>query len=165
MKYALIALGVIVLVAAAFWGGTVYAGVTAPQGAGGPAGAFASLYQEERQQLRSMTTEQRDEFLAEKGIEAPSGAFGNGVGRPGNDSNRPNARGTRLLEGSIASAADKEISVALDGGGSVAVFVDDKTVEAIVAGTDGSLEKGTKVMVFAEPEADGVLYARAIVLK
>ena len=113
-----------------------------------------------------MTTEQRDEFLAEKGIEAPSGAFGNGVGRPGNDSNRPNARGTRLLEGSIASAAEKEIvRVALDGGGSVAVFVDDKTVEAIVAGTDGSLEKGTKVMVFAEPEADGVLYARAIVLK
>ncbi len=165
MRYALIALGAIVLVAAAFWGGTVYANVTAPPGASGPGGALASLSQEERQQLRSMTTEQRDQFFAEKGIEAPAGASGNGAGRRGSGSDGPGARGTRLLEGSIASVTDKEVSIALDGGGSVAVFVDDKSVEALVPGAAGGLEKGARVMVLAEPETDGVLYARAIVHK
>ncbi len=162
MKYALITLGVVVLLAAAFWGGTLFAGGQAA-GPGGPGGGFAELSASERQELQSMSDEERQAFFEDKGIDMPAGGPGGMPGADGATAGRRGGPGT--LEGTVAAISGEEVTVALTGGGSTVVYVDADTVKAVAEGSTGTLSEGAEVLVFAEPEADGVMTARAIVVK
>jgi len=165
-----IVIGGVLIAGAAFAGGYLLAAnKTASTGPAGPA-AFARLTDAERQQLSSMSEEERQAFFKEKGIEMPAGGPMGQGGTPGQDGmpGAPNGRrgpGATLLEGTVSDMTADKITIALTAGGSASAYYDDKTVVASVEGKSPTLEKGATVIVFTEPEAAGVNAAQAIVVK
>jgi hypothetical protein len=177
MKKALIAVGVIALIAIAFFGGTKYASLQPLSAAGGQGaqgtfmagapgadgqmpqgGPMANLSEAERAKLQDMTEEERQAFFKEKfGSAMPAGGPG-GAGGPG--------RGGAGIEGTVVSVSDDQVTVKIASGGSQNFYVTDKTVVATAkdSNADG-LEKDADVLVFAQPSADGVTDATAIIVK
>jgi len=127
--------------------GALASGQTGGPGQGGP---MADLTEEERAELESMTDEERQAFFQEKmGAAAPGG----GPGGP--------ARGGQL-EGEVVDLAPDSLTIKLESG-SQNVYYDGDTVIAYEDGA-GKLAAGSNVMVIAEPAADGVTNASAIVV-
>lgn len=149
----------VIAAAAAFGGGYYVRGMSASAPRGGPGGTLASLTQAERERLRDMTPEQRQEFFKEKGIEVPAGAaVGSGAEAP--------RAAVRLLEGTVMSAAEEHVTLGLLAGGSVTVYVDADTVRAATkSAAPDPLTKGAEVIVLAESEAEGVTAAKVIVVR
>jgi hypothetical protein len=163
-------IGAVLIAGAAFAGGYFLAtSKTASTGPGGRA-AFARLTDAERQQLASMSDEERQAVLEEKGIDMPAGGPMGQGGIPGQEGASGAQGGQRgpgnsLLDGTVSSMTTNKLTVALNAGGSAATYYDDKTVVASVEGKDPKLEKGAAVIVFTEPEAAGVNAAKAIIVK
>lgn len=168
MKNAAIIVGVIVLIGAAFWGGTVYAGsadtATLPaqaedrgRSAGGPGsgpggGLMASLSEEERLAFQNMTDEERQAFLKEQGVDAsaaPGGMRGGGGG---------------LLEGEIIDIDAETLTLSLASGGSQTIYTDEATIISYAPGAT-DIAVGSEILVFALAEADSIQTAQAIVVK
>lgn len=158
-----IIVAVIVLAAVAFGGGMLFGrnnstatlpGMPGAAIAGGPGaqgGPMANLTEEEQAELENMTQEERQAFFQEKmGGAAPGG----GAGGP--------ARGGQL-EGEVVDFAADSLTIKLESG-SQNVYYDGDTVIAYQEGA-GKLAAGSQVMVIAEPAADGVTNASAIVVK
>src|SRR5574340_756804 len=158
-RAALAALAVVVLVGAAFGGGTAYEAARSS----GSAGAFAAvdgrgfpgggpmsgLTEEEQAELQNMTAEERQQWFQDNGGDRAAGM--GGPLRGGN------------LEGEVIEVADDTITVSLESG-SQTFYLDDDTVVAYVEGA-GALSAGSTVMVMAAPAADGVTTASLVVVK
>jgi len=153
---------VIVFVAAAFGGGMLLGrnsstaalpsmpGAAVAGGPGGQGGPMANLTAQEQAELENMTEEERQAFFQEKmGSAAPGG--------PGGP-----ARGGQL-EGEVVDYAADSLTIKLESG-SQNVYYDGDTVIAYQEGA-GTLASGSKVIVIAEPAADGVTNASAIIVK
>lgn len=167
MRNALIALGVVVLIAAAFWGGTMYANAGTSDGtatagtftpgdapAGGMAGGpMADLTDEQIAEMEGMTQEERAAYLEEQGIDMPTGAA---AGAPG---------GTRggQLEGEVLDATAEMLTIELESGSQTVYLDEDTTVAYAEGATD--LAAGSQVVVIAEPATDGVTMATVVVVK
>ncbi len=173
-KTIVIVIAAVVLAAVMFGGGFLAAGQLGGSSdsnavgmQGGPGGGFAQLSEAERQQLQNMSAEERQQFFKDKGIEMPQGFDpANGPGGAGANGAPGGMRGgTQLVEGTVDTVAPDKISVALPSGGSATFYVDDKTVKAAVSGAKPDVVQGAKVYVYAEPEAEGVTAARAIIVK
>ncbi|MHB9002634.1 MAG: DUF5666 domain-containing protein [Coriobacteriia bacterium] len=159
MKKALVVVGILVLLAGAFWGGTLYSNSSSPAGRGGfaadgttPAGGgpMGNLTDDERAELESMTAQERQKFLQEKmGDAAPSGGMRGGAGS---------------LQGEVIEIAGDTVTIETENGGSQTVYTDDETVIGYAQGVT-ALAAGSTVMVMAEPEADGVMTASGILVK
>jgi len=173
MKTWMIVVGAVVIAALMFGAGYLVAtkvgGSSSSDTAaarGGPGGAFAQLTDEERQQLQTMTEEERQAFFKEKGIDVPAnmptgapGAAGGTAttgGRPG---------GAQLLEGKVTAVDSEKITLSLTSGGSAVVYVDNNTVKAAASGASPDVAEGANVYVFAQTEAEGVTAAKVIVVK
>ena len=172
-KTIVLVIAAVVLAAAMFGGGYLVAtkvggsSTSNTAGRNGSGGAFAQLTDAERQQLQNMTAEERTQFFKDKGIEMPQGfdsanAAGGAGAVPGGAGMRG---GTQLVEGTVTSVATDKITIELAAGGSATFYVDDKTVKAAVSGAKPDVVKGAKVYVYAEPKAEGVTAARAIIVK
>jgi len=111
-----------------------------------------------------MTAEERTQFFKDKGIELPQG-FDPANAPGGANGAGGMRRGAQLAEGTVASVSADKITVAMANGGSATFYVDDKTVKAAVSGAKPDLVQGAKVYVYAQPEAEGVTAARAIIVK
>ncbi|MDP2234384.1 MAG: hypothetical protein Q8K89_12155 [Actinomycetota bacterium] len=161
MKTIGIVIAVIVMIAAAFWGGGIYAnagsGATATgpgaaldgaaRGAGGP---MANLTEAERTQIQSMSDEERQAFLAEKfDGQVPTGGPGGIRG------------GT--IDGEVLEVAQDTVTLKLTSG-SQTVYYDGDTTIAYEEGA-AKLAAGSQILVIAEPAADGVTNASVIVVK
>lgn len=155
-----IVIGAVVVAALAFGAGFYVKGFTDSAARDRARGAFGSLSDAERQQLRDMTAEQRQQFFRERGIEMPAdGRFGPGGaagGRPG---------GTRLLDGTVVSLSGDQLTLKLADGGSTTVYVGTDTVKATAQGATAKLAAGAKVLVVAEREAEGVTAAKVVVVR
>jgi hypothetical protein len=158
-----IIVAVIILAAAAFGGGMLLGrtnstaalpgmpGAAVAGGPGGQGGPMANLTAEEQAELESMTPEERQAFLEEK----MGGAMpGGGPGGP--------VRGGQL-EGEVVDFAADSLTIKLESG-SQNIYYDGDTVIAYQEGA-GKLAAGSKVIVIAEPAADGVTNASAIIVK
>ena len=163
MKKAVLAVAIVVLIGAAFWGGTEYAKagndtavVTAGVPGDGvrPGGPMADLTDEERAEIESMTDEERREFFAEQmGGTMPGGNMGGPGGMGG------------LIEGEVIEVAPDSITVSVgDAGSSQTFYTDSDTVIAYAEGA-GELAAGSAVMVSGQPETDGVTNASLVVVK
>jgi len=177
MKTWMIVVGAVVIAALMFGagylvatkvGGSSSSGTAAARG--GPDGAFAQLTEEERQQLQTMTEEERQAFFKEKGIEMPAGGP-NGAGVPGVTGTdgtgmmRGGPGGTQLLEGTVTAVDSEKITLKLASGGSATVYVDESTVKASVSGASPTVAKDATVYVVAQQEAEGVTAAKLVVVK
>lgn len=164
MKNVIIAVAIVVLVGAAFWGGTVYANLgsdnSAPAGmqagAGFPGGGpMANLTEEEQAQVEGMTDEERRAFFQEKmGDQAPTDAGGARMGRPGG-----------MVEGEAIDLTDDSITVKItDSDSSQTYYI---TSDTVIASEEGAtaLASGSKVMVSAQPSTDGVTDATVVVVR
>ncbi|MRR12201.1 hypothetical protein EG835_06985 [bacterium] len=161
LKKALVVLGTVVLLGAAFWGGSLYSSSGTQAGPGGfaaadgtrPAGGpMAALTEAEQAELEKMTAQERQEFFQEKmGDSAPAGAPGG-------------MRGGGAIEGEIIEIAGDTITLKTENGSSQRVYTDDDTVIGYAEGTT-TMDIGSKVMVIAAPEADGVITASGILVK
>lgn len=167
MKNAIVIIGVIVLIGAAFWGGTVYAGsgdaaalpvaADGTRNAGGPGSGFgggpmANLSEEERLAFQNMTDEERQAFMEEQGVDlgaAPGGMRGSGGG---------------LLEGEIIDIDTETLTLSLASGGSQTIYTDDSTIISYAQGA-ADIAAGSEVLIFAIAEADSIQTAQAIVVK
>ena len=160
MKRILIAVIGLALVGAAFFGGTLYAQSTAtaagPGADGRAGGPMASLSTEDRAAFQNMSDEERQAFMAEQGIEAPTDGAAGAIG----------ARGARggLVEGEVIDVASDSMSIKLTSGGSQTVYIDSDTVTGYADGV-GKLAAGSTVLVFSESTADNVVTATAILVK
>lgn len=123
-------------------------------------GPFAQLTEEERQKLQTMTDEERQQFFEDKGIELPQGATP--VGGP---DGAGRMQRTTTIEGTVASASGEKLTIELADGGSATVYVDDDTLFAAASGKTADAAPGASVLVYAEPEAEGVIAAKTIVVK
>ena len=166
----IIAIAAVVLVAVAFGGGYLVAtevggssNSTTAAARGGQGGPFAQLTEEERQQLQSMTEEERQAFLKEKGIAVPQGMPTGADGTAGAMGGRPG--GTQLLEGKVTAVDPERITLALANGGSATVYVDDATVKAAVSGASAEVAKDANVYAVVQQEAQGVTAAKVVVVK
>jgi len=163
-----IIVGAVLIAGAAFAGGFVVsqsrADATSPGGRGG-VGGFAQLSETERQELQSMTEEERQAFFEEKGIDMPAGGPMGGGAAPVGAGGAPGGRGGGVLEGTVASVDAEKVTVKLASGGSAIAYLDTDTVIAAPAGGTPTLAEGASVLVFSQPEADGVNAATAIVVK
>ena len=112
-----------------------------------------------------MTDEERTAFFKEKGIDMPTGGPGGPMVAGQNGAAPGGGRGTQLLDGEVLSVDADSMTVKLAGGGSTKVYLSTDTVEAAAEGTAYKLEAGAEVLVFAEPEADGITAARAVIVK
>ena len=166
-----LAIAAVVIAEVAFGGGYLVATKVGDSsssnaaGRTGPGGAFAQLTEAEREQLQTMTAEERTQFFRDKGIELPQGF--DGANAPGGATGAPGGirGGTRLLEGTVNSVAADKITLTLASGGSATVYVDADTVKAAVSGANPEIVKDAKVYVLAETEAEGVTAARIVVVK
>lgn len=143
VKAIILGVAVLVLLAGAFWGGSVFGGSQSTVGfaAGGDAqgmrgGPFADLTEEEQAELDGMTAEERQAWMEENMGTAPDGAM-----------SRPERGGT--LEGEILEATTDSITLSLENG-SQTIYLDESTVIAYVKGA-GELAEGSQVMVIATP--------------
>jgi len=161
MKKALLVTAIIVLIGGAFWAGTLVGSPSSPQvdafaqGRGAMGGPLADLTDEERQAFQEMTDEERQAFLENRGIDAGQATGGGSAGGP--------MRGG-IIQGEVIEIAEETITVALDFGGSQTVYLDADTVTAYAEGA-GQLTTGSNVLLFSEPEADGVTTAIALVVR
>ncbi len=159
MKRIGIIVAVIVFAAAAFGGGMLLgrSGAGAPSaagpgafaagGPGGSGGPMADLTDEERAEIESMTEEERQAFFQEKmGGAAPGGP----------------ARGGQL-SGEVLEMTTDTITVKLQNGSQTFYYDADTTIAYEKGAAD--LAAGSKVLVIAEPAADGVTNATAIVVE
>ncbi|MDO9557889.1 MAG: hypothetical protein Q7J82_10005 [Coriobacteriia bacterium] len=163
MKKVILAVAVIALIGAAFWGGTLFAGASSStptgfaagtRGMGAAGGPLADLTEEERTAFQNMTDEERQAFLEEKGIDTSAMPTDGGM---------RTARGG-ILEGEVIEVADDTITIALSGGGSQTLYTDENTVVAYAEGVT-EMAAGSQVLLFAEPETDGVTTAQAIIVQ
>lgn len=143
VKAIILGVAVLVLVAGAFWGGSVVGGSQSTVGfaAGGDAqgmrgGPFADLTEEEQAEIEGMTAEERQAWMEENMDTPPDGTLG-GPGRGGD------------LEGEVIEVADDSITISLDSG-TQTIYLDENTVIAYVEGA-GELAAGSTVMVMATP--------------
>lgn len=159
VKKVLLIIAVLALLGGAFYGGVLYTGTStptrgafvageAPSGMNG--GPFADMTDEERTAFEAMTTEEKQAYLEEQGLDAG--------GRTGGPS-----RGG-LLEGEVVEVADDTVTIALADGGSQTVYTDDDTVIGYAEGA-GELAAGSQVLVFSASETDGVTTAQAILVQ
>jgi len=136
---------VVLLVGAAFFGGTYFARSSATggapggapgglRGAGGPMGQLTEAQQAE---IEGMTEEER--------MAGPRGAGGG------------------LVEGEVIEVATDTLTLKV-GTNSQTVYVDEDTVIAYEDGA-AKIAAGSKVLVFSQPAADNVNTAQAIVVK
>ncbi len=167
MRNALIALGVVVLIAAAFWGGTFYANAGAndavageftpgemPAGGQMPGGPNADLTEEQIAEMEGMTQEERMTYMQEElGVELPAGGA---AGAPGG------MRGGQL-KGTVIDATGETLTVEIENG-SQTVYLDEDTVVAYAEGA-AQLSTGSEIIVLAEPAADGVTLASVVVVQ
>lgn len=168
MRNALIVLGVVVLVAAAFWGGTMYANAGSADGttaageftpgeipAGGmQGGPMADLTEEQIAKMEGMTQEERATYMQEElGVEMPAGGAAGGPG---------GIRGGQL-EGEVLDATAEMLTIELESG-SQTVYLDEDTIVAYAEGAT-DLATGSRVVVIAEPATDGVTMATVVVVK
>lgn len=151
-----------VLIAGVAFGGGFYLSQQRSAGAD-PRGAFGKLSQADRESMASMTDEQRQAFLKDKGIELPNGTAPGGAARAGGPG--PNSGGVQLFEGTVSAIEGDKVALTLDGGGSANVYIDEATVLAAVDGASPELAANSKVMVFAKAEAAGVDAATAILVR
>lgn len=159
IKKALVVVGILVLLAGTFWGGTLYSKSSSPVGRGGfaadgtmPAGGGpgGNLTEDEQAELEGMTASERQAFLQEKmGGAAPAGGMRAGAGS---------------LQGEVIEIADDTMTIETENGGSQTVYTDDETVIGYAQGVT-ALAAGSNVIVMAEPEADGVITASGILVK
>lgn len=155
----------VVFAAAGFAGGYFLSrDAAAPDGA---RGAFAQLSQTERDQLATMSDEERQAFFEEKGIDMPAGGpmGGAGGGRGGAGMAGDGRGGAQVLEGTVAAIEGDKVSLTLTGGGTANVYVDDSTVLASTEGKAPELSAGANVVVISTPEAAGVNAASTVVVK
>ena len=163
-KTAILAVVVIGLVAAAFFGGTFVAGKTRSAGLpgangqagfpGGSSGPMANLSEADRAKLQNMTDAERQAFFKEQ-----MGSQGGrrGAGGPG---------GSLSLEGSVVEISGKTVTLKLTAGGSSTVYLTDSTVMAYAKGAEQKdLASGDEVIVIATPAADNVMNATTVVVK
>lgn len=157
MRYAIAVIVAVLLIGAAFWGGTLYAGMTSrsPEDrvvAGAPGGGpFAQLTQEDRAKLESMSDEERQAFMQERfGAAAPAGGMRDPRGG--------------VVEGEVLEVASETVTVKLADGGSQTLYTDADTVIGYAEGARG-LAVGSEVLAVVEPEADGVVTAGALLVK
>jgi hypothetical protein len=150
-----------VLVIGAFVGGW-YIGssqvedATAATPAQGPEG----LSEEDRAAMQEMSPEERQEFMAERGIELPAG----GMGRPDGAEGATGMRGGQI-EGEVIEMGDDTLTLALTDGGSQTVYIDGDTViayEESVVGTE--IAESTPILLLGQPEADGVMTATMLIV-
>lgn len=156
----------VLLMAASFWGGTIYAqsvnsasggfaaGGAAAAGGRGAGGPFGDLTDDEREQLQGMTDEERQKFMQEKfGDSAAAGPRGGRAGSPS-------------LIGSVVEVAGKAVTLKLESGGSSTVYLTDDTVIAYAEGVaEKDLAADDQVIAVATPATDNVMNATAIVIK
>lgn len=153
-----IILGVVVvlLIGAAFFGGTCFAksSTTAigPGGTRGAGGPMANMTDEERAKLDSMTDTERQAYFQEQmGSQAASGTVG------------PRGGGGGLVTGDVIEVATDTITVKV-GTNSQTIYIDDSTVIGYEEGA-GTMAAGSSILVFSEPSADNVVTAQAILVK
>ncbi len=171
-KKVVIGIAAVVLVVAAFVAG----GYVGPKflpgasssrsgfGPGGQGGPMANLSAEEQAKVQNMSDEERREYFQEQ-MGSQGGPSGAGQGAAGGQQGGPGARGG-AVEGEIISVATDQITIQPTTGGSQNVYVDANTVMAFAKGVaEKDLAKGDKVVVIAQPEADGVMTATTIVVK
>lgn len=164
-KAVTMAVGGVLIAAAAFGGGYFLSRGAAPAGAP-DRGAFAQLTEDERAKLQTMSADEREAFFEEKGIDMPAGAPMGGPGAGGAGGGMMGGRGgQQVLEGTVEDYSDGKITLTLAEGGSAKVYVDTDTVLAAVQGKQPKVATGATLMVVATPEADGVTAASAIVVK
>lgn len=156
VKAAIIGVAALALAGVSFWSGTSYqtGRVPAPQAAAMPGGGegggpMAGLTDDERTELESMSEEERQQWFADN-----MGGRPNGAGGP--------ARGGSL-EGEVVEVAGDTITLAVNTG-SQTIYTDGDTVVAYETGAD-ALTAGARVMVIAEPAAQGVTTASLIVVR
>lgn len=168
----LVSLAVVAALGAAFLIGVRYGKSTASPFGGGPGGTVVAsqgaiaapggstvmggpieLTEEEQAALQNMTEEERQAFFEEKLGEPIPGGPGQGPMM---------ARGG-VLTGEVVEVSGDTITLALEGGGSQTVYTDADTIVAFVKGA-GDLAAGSKVLVEAVPEADGVTTATLVVV-
>ncbi len=161
MKKIVLIVAIVVLVAGAFWGGTLYSSSTASgpgdaaAGARGANAPMTDMTEEERASLQEMTEEERAAFLEEQGVDTsamPGGGGAGGASRGG------------LLEGEVIEVASDTITLALESGGSQTVYYDDTTVMGYAEGAT-DIAAGSQVLLFSESETDGVTTAQAIIVQ
>jgi hypothetical protein len=164
VKAIVLAVAMLVLVGAAFWGGTWFQSSQAPTGPGGVLvggsdtsgmaprgnGLMGGITEDQQRELEGMTDEERQQWFAEN---MPS-ADGTGQGGPMRGGN---------AEGEVVEVADDSITIKLDSG-SQTFYTDEGTVVAYVEGS-GELSAGSTVMVFADPSSNGVTTATLVVVK
>lgn len=127
-------------------------------GPGGTFGPMGQMTDEERQQLQSMSGEERRAFMQEKfGGSAPAGGPKGGA---------PRGERVVLVEGQILDVAADSITVKTTAGGSQVIYLDDATAVGFPPGSaQPELRQGDAVVITASPEADNVTTAKAIVVK
>jgi len=175
MKKVVIVVAVIAAMGVGFLGGMYVKGATSedvvplaeggmPGGSsGGPGGMqgrdlFGDMTEQERTEFEAMSPEERQAFMQERfGDEMPGRGGQGGPGGPG-------GRGG-LIDGEIVEVADDSLTIALADGGSNVVGIDGETLVASVQGSDPALAAGASVLVFSEMEAQGVVSARAIIVR
>lgn len=173
MKKVVIVVAVIAAMGVGFLGGMYVKGATSedvvplaggmPGDSGGPGGIqggvpFGDMTEQERTEFEAMSPEERQAFMQERfGDEMPGRGGQGGPGGPG-------GRGG-LIDGEIVEVADDSLTIALADGGSNVVGIDGETLVASVQGGDPALVAGASVLVFSEMEAQGVVSARAIIVR
>lgn len=149
----------LILVAGAFWGGSVFGssgstpGIPADGAARGMRGPLADLTEEEQAELEGMTAEERQAWMEENIGTAPDGAMG-GPARGG------------TLEGEVIEVTTDSVTISLESG-SQTVHLDDATVTAYAKGA-GELTAGADVLVIAIPPDSSttrVITASLVVVK
>jgi len=168
----LVSLALVAALGAAFFVGVRYGKSTASPTLGEPGGAVVTsqgaiagpggstvmggpieLTEEEQAALQDMTEQERQAFFQEKfGDSMPGGPARGGIMMRGG-----------ALEGEVVEVSSDTITLALEEGGSQTVYTDADTIIAYVKGA-GDLAAGSRVMVEAVPETDGVTTATLIVV-
>jgi hypothetical protein len=122
--------------------------------AGGP---MAQLSDAERAEIQNMTEEERQSYFQEQmGANAPTGT--RGTGAPGG--------GGMSIEGEVLDAAADSMTVQTTNGGSQRFYLNDSTVIAFAQGAEAAaIAKGDSVIVTAQPAADNVQTATAVIVR
>lgn len=169
-KVLVLAIAAVLVVAASVGGGYLLAtkfapssstqGAIAANGTGGApqnGGPFADMTDAERTAFEAMTDEEKQAYMEEKGISAPTGDAaqgGRGAGGPGG-----------AIEGTVASVDGEKFTVTITSGGSSTIYLSSDTVVAAVSGKSATVSEGATVMVYTTPEADGVTSATTVIIK
>lgn len=147
---------VVVLIGAAFFGGTYFAKSsatgTAPGGVRGAGGPMGQLTEAQQAEIEGMTEEERMAYFQEN---MPSGDASGTAG--------PRGAGGGLVEGDVIEVATDTLTLKV-GTNSQTVYIDEDTVIAYEDGA-AKMAAGSKVLVFSQPAADNVNTAQAIVVK